>query len=238
MDENDQKLNRLVPFQGLPQINGSEVYLNNRALQQVKTNYTTAVSVQQPRSIESVTKNVLYESRLAGSSFFYRWEVKNKRTGRKSIVQGASIDLAMCIARNYGNCVVDVEASETDTHYMIKGIFVDLETGFTVPRLYRQRKSQDIGSGYGDDRAEDIVFQIAQSKAQRNAILKAMPTWLVDKCVEAARDAEVSQIKPENLVMARAKVLEFFSGYGISLERIENKIERKIDTWTDRKSVV
>ena len=222
----------MTPFQGIDAVNQSEVYLGERALQQVKTAYTTAVAVQKPRSIERVANNVLTESRLAGSAFYYRWEVKNNKTGRKSVVQGASIDLAMCIARNFGNCVVDVEATETATHYMIKGIFVDLETGFTVPRLYRQRKNQDIGGGYGADRAEDMVFQIAQSKAQRNAILKAMPAWLVEKCIEVAREAEVSQIKPENLVLARAKVLEFFGKYGISLERIEDKIERQMDLWT------
>lgn len=225
----EQKEFELTPFQG---INESEVYLGERALQKVKTAYTTAVAVQRPRSIERIANNVLYESKLAGSAFYYRWEVKNNKTGRKSIVQGASIDLAMCIARNYGNCVVDVEASETSTHYMIKGIFIDLETGFTVPRLYRQRKNQNIGSKYGDDRAEDIVFQIAQSKAQRNAILKAMPAWLIDRCIEVAREAEVSQIKPENIALARAKVLEFFGKYGISLERIEDKMEREIDSWT------
>lgn len=222
-----------IPFQGENDaLDKTEVFLNDRALQQVKTAYTTAVAVQKPRSIEAVSKNVLAESRLAGSSFYYRWKVKSKRTGRESTVQGPSIDLAMCIARNYGNCVVDIEGTETKTHYMLRGVFIDLETGFTVPRLYRQRKSQNVGSGYGDERSEDMVFQIAQSKAQRNAIVKAMPAWLIDKAIEVARQAEIGQIKPENMVLARASVLEFFAGYGVTPERIEEKLERKVEMWT------
>lgn len=213
-----------TPLQSVQDIQG-------QALQQTKTAYVTAVKVQEPRSIAKVTKNVLQEAKLAGSSFYYRWEVKNK-TGRKSIVQGPSIDLTMCIARNYGNCALDIEVQETLTHYLFKGVFIDLESGFTVPRLYRQRKRQDIGSGYGDERAEDIVFQIGQSKAQRNAIDKAAPGWLIDQAIEEARQAEINKIKPENLHIARSRVLDFFATYGITQERIEAKLERKADLWT------
>ena len=183
-------LDSIEPFTGITKGMGDESFLNEgKALQKTQTQYTTAIAVQRPRSISRVTKNVLEEAKLAGSAFFYRWEVKNKKTGRKSTVQGPSIDLAMCVARNYGNCVVDIEGTETPTHYMLKGVFIDLETGFTVPRLYRQRKNQNIGGDYGDDRSEDIVFQIAQSKAQRNAIVKAVPNWLIDKAIEEARNA-------------------------------------------------
>ena len=147
-----QKVYELQPFQDMRPANAPPA---GGAMQQVKTSYTTAVSVQQPRSISRVVKNVLEESRLAGESFFYRWTVKNRKTGRSSTIQGPSIDLAMCLARNYGNCAIDVEATETGTHYLIKGVFIDLETGFTVPRLFRQRKGQKIGKGYEDDRAEE-----------------------------------------------------------------------------------
>lgn len=222
-------LNAIEPFSGAPQ---REILQGGMAMQQTKTTYTTAISVQKPRSIAKVTKNILEEAKLAGASFYYRWEVKNKKTGRKSIVLGASIDLTMAIARNYGNCVVDIEVEETASHYLFKGVFIDLESGFTVPRLFRQRKSQNIGSGYGDERAEDIVFQIGQSKAQRNAIDKAAPGWLIDQAIEVARTAEINKVDPENLHIARAKVLDFFGTYGVTTERIEASLERPADDWT------
>ena len=81
-------LDKFTPFQDTA-VMEADVYLQGRALQKVQTSYTTAVTVQQPRTIEKVARNVISESRLAGSAFYYRWEVKNKKTGRKSIVQGA-----------------------------------------------------------------------------------------------------------------------------------------------------
>jgi len=227
-------LDDIKPFSGDPtEMRGAGEMINSgMALQQVKTAYATAVAVQKPRSIAQVTRNVLAEAAMAGSAFYFRWPVKNRKTGKTSIVQGPSVDLAMCVARNWGNAAMEIDVQETHTHYMFKASFVDLETGFTVPRLFRQRKGQDIGGGYGDDRAEDMVFQIGQSKAQRNAINKAMPGWLLEQAIEVARDSEIKGIKPENLVVARAKVLDFFSKYGITADRVEAVLERGADMWT------
>lgn len=230
----EKELGNIVPFSGTPQEMApmERIIAAGGALQKTQTAYTTAVAVQKPRSISRIAKNVLEEAKLAGPGFFYRWEVKNKKTKKKSIVQGASIDLAMCLARNYGNCALDIEVQETPTHFHFKGSFIDLETGFTVPRLYRQRKKQGIGGGYGDDRAEDIVFQIGQSKAQRNAIIKAAPNWLIEKAIEVAREAEINKIKPEHIALARAKAIEYFERYGITQDRIEAVVERPADQWT------
>ena len=227
-------LRGIQPFSGLPgeMAVADRIISEGKALQRVQTLYTTAVAVQQPRSMSRVTKNVLEEAKLAGAAFYYRWEVENKKTGRKSTVQGPSIDLTMCIARNYGNCALDIDVEETLSYYLFKGTFIDLETGFTVPRLFRQRKKQNIGGRYDDDRAEDMVFQIGQSKAQRNCIAKAAPGWLVDQAIDEARQAEINKIKPENLHIARSKVLDFFATYGITEERMERKMERKADLWT------
>lgn len=200
-------------------------------MQQVKTNYVTAVQVQNPRSLPVVVKNVLLEAQLAGAAFYYMWQV-NKKGGGKATVQGPSIDLAMSCARNYGNCGVDMDVQETESHYLFKASFIDLETGFTFPRLFRQRKGQNISAKMDAERAEDIVFQIGQSKAQRNAITKVMPKWLIDKAIEVARAAEVNKVKPENIHLARANVISFFEKHGITKDRIENVLQASADDWT------
>lgn len=220
-------------FSGMPEemSAGEKLLRDGMAVQKVQTPYATAIAVQKPRSIARVTANVLEEAKLAGSSFFYRWKVKNKKTGREDTVEGASIDLAMCMARNYGNCAIDVDDEETLSDYKFKGVFIDLESGFTCPRLFKQRKKQNIGM---DDtgRAEDIIYQIGQSKAIRNAIVRAMPNWLSEQAIDAATQAELSKIKPENIAIARARAFDFFRQYGVSQERIEAKIGRKLDEWT------
>jgi len=225
-------LDSIQPFSGMQQPSTAmEVIAQGGSMQQIKTAYTTAVAVQKPRSITTVTKNVLQEAQLAGSSFYYRWEVKDK-SGKKSAIEGPSIDLAMCIARNYGNCVIDVDAQETSSHYMMKGVLIDLETGFTCPRLFRQRKSQKLSGKMDDARQEDIAFQIGQSKAIRNAIVRAMPSWLIDQAIAMAQRSELSKIKPENLAVSRSMVLDFFSKFGVGQDRIEAERTRKADEWT------
>jgi hypothetical protein len=226
-------IGNIKSFSGLPDemSAGEKLLRDGMAVQKVQTPYTTAVAVQKPRSIARVTANVLEEAKLAGSSFFYRWKVKNKKTGREDTVEGPSIDLAMCMARNYGNCAIDVDDEETLTDYKFRGVFIDLESGFTCPRLFKQRKKQSIGMEDAG-RAEDIVYQIGQSKAIRNAIVRAMPNWLSEQAIEAATTAELSKIKPENIAIARARAFDFFRQYGVTQERIEAKIGRPLDNWT------
>ena len=214
----------------VPVVLGNEAFVPATPVQQVRTQYVTAVAVQKPRVLASVVQNVLEEAKFAGSHFFYGWPVKNRRTGQTVQVEGGSIGLAMALARHYGNAAVEVSVSESDTHYLFTAHFIDLETGFTCTRLYRQRKSQEIGME-DVDRAEDIAFQIGQSKAIRNAVLRAMPDWLVDEAIRAAKEAELKGIKPENIVLARAKVLDFFARYGVTKERIEAAVGKPLDAW-------
>lgn len=225
-------LDGIKPFSGLPEKTGMEgILAGGGAIQRVQTPYTTAVAVQKPRSISRVAANVLEEAKLAGSSFYYGWAA-NKKGGGTERIEGPSIDLAMCLARNYGNCAIDIQDMEESlTHYKLMGAFIDLESGFTCPRLFRQRKAQNIGMK-DTDRAEDITYQIGQSKVIRNAIVRAMPAWLIEQAIETAKGAELSKIKPENIAIARAKSFDFFRQYGVNQERIEAKVGRKMDEWT------
>ena len=225
-------LNGIKSFSGTAQemSAGEKMLRDGMTVQKVQTPYTTAVAVQKPRSISRVTANVIEEAKLAGASFYYGWTAKKKDGGTEKI-EGPSIDLAMCMARNYGNCAIDVEDEETLTDYKFKGVFIDLESGFTCPRLFKQRKGQNIGMK-DSARAEDIVYQIGQSKAIRNCIVRGMPTWLSDQAIETAKQAEISKIKPENIAIARAKAFDFFRQYGITQERAETKIGRELDNWT------
>jgi len=209
---------------------GEKLLREGHAVQKIHAQYTTAVAVQKPRSISRVTANVLDEAKLAGSSFYYGWTA-NKKGGGTEKIEGPSIDLAMCCARNYGNCAIDVDDEETLTHFKFRGVFIDLESGFTCPRLFRQRKNQNIGMK-DTDRAEDITYQIGQSKVIRNCVVRAMPGWLIEKAIESAKEAELKGINPENIAFARAKVLTFFSQYGVTQERMEAKIGATLENWT------
>ena len=216
-------LNQIQPFSG-PANMEEEAVATGNALQQVKASYTTAVTVQKPRSLSRVTNAVIEEAKLAKGSFYYGWKVKGG--GR---VEGPSIDLAMCLARNYGNCVLETNVKETTTHFIFQGVFIDLESGFTCPRMYRQRKSQSMGSKMDADRQEDIVFQIGQSKALRNAVIKAMPSWLISKAIEVSKEFERSSIVDLN--SKRVNAIAAFKEKGVNQEQLEEYIERAADDW-------
>lgn len=232
MNEIDLIRNKLKIIEGQKSA-GEDILLQGKALQQIKTPYTTAVKVQEKRSLGKVIENLLIEADLAGGSFYYRWPV-NGKDGKQSFVQGPSVDLAMSMARYYGNCAVDVTHQETASHFIFNGAFIDLETGFTVNRIFRQRKNQSMGSKMDADRQEDIVFQIGHSKAQRNAIIKAMPGWLVDQLIDVARESELEKIKKQgSLEDRRLKAVEFFSGYGVAEDALVSKIGKPVSKWSE-----
>jgi len=196
--------------------------------------YHTAIAVQQPRKLELIQQRVIQEAALLGGDFEYGWEVKDRNApGGKSYIQGVSIDGAMILVRNWGNCVCEVAIDEdAPAHWIIRATFIDLETGYSYPRLFRQRKTQSTGK-MDADRSLDIAFQIGQSKAQRNAVVKAMPTWLVNAAVDAARKSSVAKYE-QDLPMHRKRAVDGFLDRKVTVEMLVRKVGAPVDSWTAR----
>jgi len=196
--------------------------------------YVAAVKVQVPRNKAIVQKRVLDECQIAGEEFYYSWTIhyEDKETGEKKtkIVEGPSIKLAMCLAREWTNCAIDVFVSEDESHWTFTGVFVDLETGFTAKRLYRQRKSSVTGQ-YEPDRKLDIAFQIGQSKCIRNVVISSMPGWLVERALKAAKQSTVAEIKTD-VARAISVAIESFGAFGVSQEMLEQKLNKPVAEWT------
>jgi len=205
---------------------------SGQAIQQVRTQYSGAITVQKPRNRKELLASSLEEARLCGPDFYYRWTVNTK--DGPAIVQGVSIDGAMILARNFGNCGVPVQLNvDAPGHWVLEATFVDLETGFNVTRLFRQRKGQTAGKKMDSDRSQDIAFQIGQSKAQRNVIVKALPIWLLQPCFEAAQAVEEEKYK-DVAVHAPKALAAWGKNHGITQEQLEKKIGRKVAAWTPR----
>jgi hypothetical protein len=115
---------------------------------------------------------------------------------------------------------VPVEYYETATEWVFTAHFVDLERGFTVSRVFRKKKGKGAFKKLEDDRAEDMTFQAAQSRAIRNVVLAGVPRWLTDQAKERAKDAVLKGISKEGLASATEKALKFLAGYGISEARV------------------
>lgn len=189
-------------------------------------NYLTAVSVQKPRDKMMVIKEVEFEAELLGEKAYYSW------TAGGSMIEGPSVDLAMVMIREWGNCAARADlVAETGTHFLFDGIFMDLEKGITVIRQFRQVK-ENRGKGKMDaERAEDIVFQIGQSKGLRNAICAAMPAWLISKALKKAKQSAAKSMTSE-------KVVEAFNKWGVDQKTLERKLGKACKRWDEMEMAV
>jgi len=198
-------------------------------LQRTQTQYMTAVAVQKERDLDKIIARVEREAAIIGQDFIYSMKFKNK-DGTESRVEGTSIDGAMILQRNWGNCVTEVDiAEEAPSHWVFRATFVDLELGSTVTRLYRQRKSESHMRGDAE-RKIDIAFQIGQSKAIRNVVVKAIPAWLEKAAVTKAMDAAAAGIK--DLEKAITGVVVAFSKIGVTESMIERLLSIPRAQWT------
>lgn len=207
-----------------------EVIQGGQTMQQVRTGFTTAVSVQKPRNRMAIIRACEEEAAIAGDEFYYAWTVKTKDSGPK-LIEGPGVGLAQAAARNWGNCGVMVDIEEKPEAYIFTATFVDLETGFNLQRAFRQAKKKNIGKKYDEDRAEDIIFQIGQSKATRNVICNALPNWLIKRMMDESKKNVIAKIQKKGIDAARKDVLAFFQKHGIEQERVEAKIQKKAVAW-------
>lgn len=169
---------------------------HGQTLMKVGGAYQTAMSVQVKRDIGTVDRpggqvlqRALVEAALLGDRYAYGWEVNDKQSGGKKAIEGVSVDGAYMLLRAWGNAVCDVDVVEVNEEaYTFKATFVDLESGATCSRLYRQNRSDPPGN-YDRQRWDDMAFSNGQSRAIRNVICVALPQWLQDRCMDAASRA-------------------------------------------------
>lgn len=208
---------------------GSEVIQRGEALQKTATEFTQAIVIQKPRNRHTVIAACEEEAAIAGEEFYYSWTVKAK--GGPKLVEGLSVGGALAASRNWGNCAIPCKVEETDTHYIFTASFIDFETGFNLQRVFKQRKEQNIGMK-DTARADDITFQIGQSKAIRNVALNAMPSWLTKKMLDKAKEQVIAKISKMGIPVAQKKALEFFEKQGIGIGRVEKKMAKNYKHWT------
>lgn len=204
--------------------------LGGANLTQTRTKHVTAVRVQVPRDLDKIKEDCIKEAQLMGEDFFYAWEQNDKySTTGKSLIKGMGIEGALVLARNWSNCTCEIEIVEdAPSFWVLQATFIDFERGFTLPRLFRQRKVERHGK-FDAERALDIAFQIGQSKAQRNAIDKAMPQWLVRAAMEAATAA--AEKRYENVKDAVARFVKYAQRHGIAPQQLEARIGRPFANW-------
>jgi hypothetical protein len=213
------------PFTGEPATYPAGTLTPSVPLLRSHTQFHTAMAVQRPRNLDKVVAAVLREAEFAGDAFYYAFPMGGKT------IEGPSIGLAMAVAREWSNCAVPVEYYETPMEWVFTAHFVDLERGFTVSRVFRKKKGKGAFKKLVDDRAEDMTFQAAQSRAIRNVVLAGVPRWLTEQAKERAKEAVLKGISKEGLAAATEKALKFLAGYGINEARVIEVLGKPKHEW-------
>jgi hypothetical protein len=191
----------------------------------------TATRVAIKRNVPAIIQQCRAIASAKGDAVFYRWPVKNRKTGGEEIVEGCSIVGAMIVASTYGNCRLGARiGGETATHWVFEAAFVDAETGFNYLRTYQQRKSQSLGGKMDADRGMDMVYQIGQSKAIRNVVIGALG-YITDEVVDAGKQGLVERIgkapdKARQWLVGQLQLLD------VPLAHVERIVTRKVADWT------
>jgi len=210
------------PLQPLPR--GHAVARQTTTIPEVIGAQPVAVKRDEPKLLTTLKALAA----AAGTDWFYRFPVKTKE-GRDWI-EGPSIKLANNVARLYGNCYIQVREFDMGDAFTFYARFTDLETGFSMERAYRQRKSQTSMRTKDADRALDITYQIGQSKAIRNVIVNALQLHC-DFAFEEARNSLVEKIG-KDLATWRERTLQGLTKIPVELVRAERAIGRSAKEWT------
>lgn len=193
------------------------------------TEYVTAKAVEVKRDERAIFQRLKAGAAAAGSDWFYRFPVKNKKTGQTDWIEGPTIKLANELRRIYMNCTVDIRVQDLGEHWLIYAKFTDIENGTSLTRPFQQRKSGSKLGGDDDGRRLEIALGIGTSKAIRNVTVNALPMFS-DFGVEEAKGSIVDKIG-NNLPAYRGRLVERFREKNTDIKRIEAVVGRVAAEW-------
>jgi len=151
-------------------------------LMRAQTRGTQALIRVEARDIKRVESAAIVEAQLLGYAAVYGWGQGQDR------IEGPAWPLTKSLMRVYGNCSLDMDpVQDLPDAWVFTARAVDMETGYSISRQFRQSKNWKVYGKHDEARKEDVRFQIGQSKALRNVALAFLPDWLVDRAMDAAK---------------------------------------------------
>jgi hypothetical protein len=188
-----------------------------------------AQNVARVRPLDGEIKRRIAErAASAGERWFYRFPVKRK-DGGTDWIEGPSVKAAMSVLMLYGNAVVEVRELDVGDAWVFYARFTDFESGASIERSYRQHKGQVSIKAKDPQRALDLVYQIGQSKAERNVICNALE-HLTDFAFEQAQSSLVSKIG-QDLNGWRSRTLDGLARMPVEQHRVERVVGRAAKDW-------
>lgn len=168
---------------------------------------------------------------LLGSRAFYDFPAGGGR------VTGPTIDLMDALAIVWGRLVSEVAiVEETDARVHLRGCVVDLLALTAVKRDYVSAIAPPPGAFARKpdqaDRWRTMQLQSASSKAIRGALEHALPVWLVDAALEAARDTVAQRATGGvPLPQARVNAIQNLERAGMTAPECAAFVGQPIELW-------
>lgn len=167
-----------------------------------------ATAKQYPRNIHSFMDNAvatITRNENTAASCGYALP----RAGKK--IKGPSVHLARIIAQLYGNIRVQVKAGEIGaSHITASAIAFDLESNYAIQVDSRRKILDRNGKRYGEDMINTSMLA-AMAIAERNAILKIIPSAIVDELYDVSIKKLTGDLSTEQKITAKIKeVLDYW----------------------------
>ncbi len=158
------------------------------------------------------------------------------RGGDGKRIEGISFSGATCLARIWGNCLVDTRVvAEDDDGFDVMGVFHDFETNFRITRPVRASKwikRKDGNTQRLDAKRQAMEIGSAASKAQRNAILAGLPQWLKTEFFGKAREIVAGTLDAKAAQDKVSSVVNFFKNkFGVNRSQLETFVGKPADQW-------
>jgi hypothetical protein len=213
-------------------VNGDMTLVQERSL---FGDLITAQPVRVARNDAKILQRIDVWGGIAGERWFYRYPVRNRRTGRVDYIEGPSVKCTNAVARLFGNCSVESRTVALDAKRDIcYSRFGDLETGFSITKGQIVPRSATLG-GDDEERRQQIAHNIGQSKSQRNVVEAALGDF-AQRGFLAAKNSIVEKIG-KNIEKARIRIVELLNelaqekGVVGIVPRVEYVKGRKVDEW-------
>jgi hypothetical protein len=146
--------------------------------------------------------------------------------GRTKHIEGPSIRLGEIVSLAWGNIrLASRLITVGDTMLTVQGVVQDLERNLTASVEVQRRITGKTGRRYSDDMIV-VTANAAASIAIRNAIFRIVPRAYVNQLMQVAKAVVLGADQP--LAERQAKALAWFSGQGISGERVYAYLNRPI----------
>jgi len=213
-----------------------EEIMRGGVVMRVENENQASFALLHPRTEKACLDKAIAELRefpeFAAKAFYSIPYGEKKGSDVKVMVEGPSIKAAMALARTWGNCAAAGRISEEQPdRWIVQGAFVDYETNTRVMRDITVSKFITYKNGFTEKIRPDRVDKAIQagiSKAQRNAILSALPAHIVNRYFLEAKKVVAGLRSGKDGLTKMTELVKEFQTLEVSVEMIEKYLEKPL----------